>query len=148
MPSVLVKAELDGSTTEFLKDMYETTCIPSFFILKDGKLHVTIEHEEARFFLSRVARAPSPGRRRGSPAGGRHPSVGARGQGAGGLAGEVRLRDRRRRARGPGRGQQAAGVRGGVSRGPRFFSGPGAARRFPCVFHVGYDHPSDHIIGD
>ena len=30
----------------------------------------------------------------------------------------------------------------------RFFSGPGAARRFPCVFHVGYDHPSDHIIGD
>ena len=24
MPSVLVKAELDGSTTEFLKDMYET----------------------------------------------------------------------------------------------------------------------------
>ena len=37
-----------------------------------------------------------------------------------------------------------------ASRGPlaRFFSGPGAARRFPCVFHVGYDHPSDHIIGD
>lgn len=46
MPSVLVKADLDCSTTEFLKDMYETTCIPSFYIFKNGKLHVTIEHEE------------------------------------------------------------------------------------------------------
>lgn len=46
MPSVLAKADYDSATTEFLKDMYETTCFPSFYILKDGKLHVTVEHEE------------------------------------------------------------------------------------------------------
>lgn len=45
-PSLLCKADHDSATTEFLKDMYETTCFPSFYILKDGKLLLTIEHEE------------------------------------------------------------------------------------------------------
>ena len=46
LPSVLAKADYDSATTEFLKETYETTCFPSFYVLKDGKLHVTVEHEE------------------------------------------------------------------------------------------------------
>ena len=105
LPSLLVKAELDSATTEFLKDMYETTCIPSFYILKDGKLHVTIEHEEVDVVQAWARAGKEP---EGWPE--------AFGYGKDGDA----LED------------------------------PNAPEEdeFPCVYHVGYTDPYQHIIGD